>query len=161
MFKKTPFIGGITSRCCFSTLLIMAFVALSASSALQAQEHGMGVTKGCNSGVRVCSNDPGPNDLACTGADECNDAVCNETAPRNLICTFTASNIDGFFDALTIPAVSGPRAGVFDGIFNDATGGPPPSVGCPTCTGTGFLIDASSITIIDIRGDADCAAGPA
>jgi hypothetical protein len=105
MFKYLPCLGGSTSRCRFTILIAMAFMALTASSILQAQEHGMGVTKGCNFNVRVCADVPGPDDRDCQAEDQCLIPDCDESLPRDLICTFTATNIDGFFDTLSIPVV--------------------------------------------------------
>jgi hypothetical protein len=154
MFKLISGIGGSTSRCRFSILVIMAFMALTVSSTVQAQEHGMAVTKGCNFNVRVCSDTPGAGDVDCQDEDLCKIPDCDESKPRDLICTFTATNADQKFDTLSIPVVSPVtpfKDGVFDIVFNDATGG---------TGGTGLTIPSSEISIIAITGDASCAAGP-
>jgi len=115
--------------------MLMAFVAITFSSVAQAQDqHGVSISKGCESPVRICDTD-----AECDDANQCTDDVCDDTLPNLLDCTFNATNDDDFLDTLSVN-------GAWDMIFNN--GGPTrvPAVG--------------NADIVAVDGNTTCVVGP-
>jgi hypothetical protein len=133
MFKNLSSLGGITPRCRFTTLMLMALVAITFSSVAQAQ-HGVSINKGCASPVRICNTD-----AECVDANQCTDDVCLEFIPDMLDCEFTVTPNDAFNDTLSIN-------GAWDVVFHN--GGPTrvPAVG--------------DSAILSAGGNTTCVPGP-
>jgi len=134
MFRYLSCISGVTSRCRFTTLLLMAFVAISFGSVAQAQ-HGVSIDKGCSSPVRTCDTD-----ADCNVDDNlCTIDTCDLGIPDMLDCQFTVTPNDAFNDTLSIN-------GAWDNVFNN--GGPTrvPAVG--------------DSDIIAVSGNTTCVVGP-
>ena len=95
MFKKT-------SRCSILMLLMMGLITLGFSSIVNAQLHGASIQKGCTSPIRACDDD-----ADCGDANDCTADICNDVAfPNNTVeCTIEITNIDGFFDTLSVNSV--------------------------------------------------------
>jgi len=127
--------------------MLFGVFLVGATGSVVAQEHGMSVTKGCNFNVRVCEDEPGAIDYDCQDENQCLIPDCDESLPRDLICTFTAENADEYFDTLTIPVVSptSGNPGAYDIVFGDTT--------------TQIDWGDPEISIILVDGDADCAGG--
>ena len=134
MFRFLSLLGGSTSRCRLTTLLLMAFVAMSFGSVAQAQEHGASISKGCTGPVRSCDID-----ADCADADLCTPEVCNLLIPDATSCTFTAAHNDQLGDNLAIVAA-------WDVINPDGLNGQAP-IRSPL---------AGDAPIIDITGNAVC-----
>jgi hypothetical protein len=97
MFKYLSCLGGSTSRCRFTTLMLMAFVAITFSSVAQAQLHGVLFLKGCTSPVRLCDSDD-----ECSDANECTNDVCDLSIPDTTSCQIRIINTDGLNDTLIV-----------------------------------------------------------
>ena len=70
--------GGITTRCSYSTLLMIVIVAFMYSGVAAAQQHGAGVNKGCGPPVRICG---APDDPICDDSNVCTAVIFISTKP--------------------------------------------------------------------------------
>ena len=129
MSKSKARSGLKTARCSFLTFLFMTTLALTFSSVALAQEHGAGVSKGCNGPIRTCETDADcsdtrfgacsidgegcrsdddcsqfPDEQTCGTPDACVPGVCDTgiTAPNEYECTFTATYLDQLSDVLIL-----------------------------------------------------------
>jgi len=143
MFRYLSCIGGITSRCKFTTLLLMVFAVFAFSSVAQAQDHGIGIGKSCSGPVRTCDSD-----LDCDDGDACTFEECDLTIPDTLSCTFTASYNDGFDDTISILQA-------WDTV--DPFGTPTRSPG----SGNAEIVNVGGNTTCVIGGTLPCTIGPA
>jgi len=126
MFKKT-------SRCSMLMLLMVGVITLGFSSIVNAQLHGASILKSCVSPIRACDDD-----ADCDDGNECTTNTCNDIDfPNNTVtCTIEITNLDGFFDTLSINSV--------EDVLT-TSGGP--------------VVTPSTAMTFSVSGGATCAAG--
>ena len=108
MFRYLSCMGGITSRCRFTILLLMGVMILTFSTTVSAgldPEHGASISKNCGPPVRACEADvdcqESPDNL-CT-LNTCPTQTPEGVAiPTLLRCTFTIGYNDDFMDTLEV-----------------------------------------------------------
>jgi len=99
MFKYLSCIGGITSRCSFTTIYGLALMAVLFSGVVQAQSdrHGVALGKACQGPVRICQSAED-----CSDGNACTPDFCDEEIADTVSCNVVASYNDTFGDTITL-----------------------------------------------------------